>query len=61
MRCPTRAVKLASFSAARGGTRWMAAFSVVSSTNFPGTAPCASAASVAIRAAMISPAGETRS
>ena len=42
------------------GTRWVAAFIVVSSTKGP-EIPCAKAASVAIRRAAISGLGETRS
>ncbi len=44
----------------RAGTRCVAAFSVVSSTNCSGI-PCTSPASVAIRAAEISALGDTRS
>ena len=61
MRSPTRAEKLASRRLARGGTRCMAAPSVVSRMNGPFSAPCASAVSTAMRAAMIPGAGETRS
>jgi hydrogenase-4 component E len=48
IRCPTVAEKDASRSTCAAGSRWVAAFSVVSNTNGPGT-PCASAAKVAIR------------
>ena len=61
MREPTLAEKLASRSASRAGTRCMAALSVVSRMNGPLIAPCASAVSTAMRAAMTEGAGETRS
>ncbi len=60
MRFPTRATKAAPFSTSRAGVRWVAAFSVVSRMKRPGI-PCASPASVAIRAAAISACGLTRS
>ncbi len=57
---PASAMKLASASVARGGTRWVTALRVASTTAGR-SKPCASAASVAMRAAAISGLGETRS
>jgi transcription-repair coupling factor (superfamily II helicase) len=59
-RMATRAVKAASASTSRAGTRWAAAFSVVSRTKRSGMS-WTSAASVAMRVAEMSALGETRS
>ena len=57
---PTSAVKEAARTTDFAGTRWAAAFSVVSTTARPGS-PSASAASVAMRAAEMSALGLMRS
>ena len=61
MRSPTRADQLAPATTSRAGRRCSAAFSVVSRTKGPRIAPCANAASVAMRVAWMAPAGDTRS
>jgi len=60
IRPPTSAVKAEALSRSRGGTYWVAAFSVVKSTKRP-ESPAASVASVAMRVAETSGCGETRS